>query len=137
MFAATDADGSRDGLASPDEFGKPTGLCVELDHVLSMCDAQTNCIKVFATLHKTAAFLDVVGKLSPSTRIMQSTRLRVVPHLSSGIVERAKRARARESHPTRERREAVGRENPIADCQQKQELSKRYRIYSIKRPTSN
>ena len=94
MFAATDADGSRDGLASPAEFCKPTGLCVEFDHVLSMCDAQTNCIKVFTTQHETAAFLDVVGKLSSSTRIMQSTRLRVVPHLSSGIVERAKRARA-------------------------------------------
>ena len=51
MFAATDAEGSRDGLVSPAEFCKPTGLCVEFDHVLSMCDAQTNCIRVFTTLY--------------------------------------------------------------------------------------
>ena len=73
MFTDTDAEGSRDGLASPVEICKPAGLCVEFDHVLSMCDAQTNCIKVFTTLNETAAFLDVVGKLSPSTRSMQST----------------------------------------------------------------
>ena len=35
-----------------------------------------------------------------------TTRLRVVPHFSSGIVERVKRS-ARENHPTREKRLAV------------------------------
>ena len=38
-----------------------------------------------------------------------AARLRVVPHFSSGIVERAKRG-ARENHPTGERRDAAGRE---------------------------
>ena len=41
MFAGTDTEGSRDGLASPAEFCQPAGLCVEFDHVLYMCDAQT------------------------------------------------------------------------------------------------
>ena len=110
MFAGTDTEGSRDGLASPAEFCKPAGLCVaceqqahfrssllslrkiggreaktwkrvycsqaricvEFDHVLYMCDAQPT-VLVFTTLHETASFLHVVGKLSPSTRSMQST----------------------------------------------------------------
>ena len=46
-----DTEGSRDGLASPAEFYKPAGLCVEFDHVLYISDAQTNCIKVLTTLH--------------------------------------------------------------------------------------
>ena len=47
-------------------------ICVEFDHVLYMCDAQPT-VLVFTTLHETASFLHVVGKLSPSTRSMQST----------------------------------------------------------------
>ena len=38
-------------------------FCVEFDRVLYICDARTNCIKVFTTLHETAAFLDAVGKI--------------------------------------------------------------------------
>jgi len=34
MFAGTDTEGSRDGLASPTEFCKPAGLCVA-------CEQQT------------------------------------------------------------------------------------------------
>ena len=45
---------------------------MEFDHVLYMCDAQPT-VLVFTTLHETASFLHVVGKLSPSTRSMQST----------------------------------------------------------------
>ena len=47
-------------------------ICVEFDHVLYMCDAQPT-VLVFTTLHETASILHVVGKLSPSTRSMQST----------------------------------------------------------------
>ena len=100
MFAGTDTEGSRDGLASPAEFCKPAGLCVACEQqthfrssLLSLRkiggrEAKTGnastvrrlgfvwnltmfCICV--TLHETAAFLHVVGKLSPSTRSMQST----------------------------------------------------------------
>ena len=63
VFAGTGAEGTRDGLASRAEFYQPAGLCVEFDHVLYICDARTNCIKVFTTLHETAAFLDAVGKI--------------------------------------------------------------------------
>lgn len=38
-------------------------FCVEFDHVLYICDARTNCIKVFTSLHETAAFLDAVRKI--------------------------------------------------------------------------
>ena len=100
MFAGTDTEGSRDGLASPAEFCEPAGLCVACEQqahfrssLLSLRkiggrEAKTGnastvrrlgfvwnltmfCICV--TLHETAAFLHVVGKLSPSTRSMQST----------------------------------------------------------------
>ena len=33
LFAGTDTEGSRDGLASPAEFCKPAGLCVKFDHL--------------------------------------------------------------------------------------------------------
>ena len=35
--------------------------------------------------------------------ILSSFRLRVVPHFSSGIIERERNASARENHPTREK----------------------------------
>ena len=63
VFAGIGAESTRDGLASRAEFYQPAGLCVEFDHVLYICDARTNCIKVFTTLHETAAFLDAVGKI--------------------------------------------------------------------------
>ena len=100
IFGGTDTEGSREGLASPAEFCKPAGLCVACEQqthfrssLLSLRniggrEAKTGnastvrrlgfvwnltrfCICV--TLHETAAFLHVVGKLSPSTRSMQST----------------------------------------------------------------
>ena len=63
VFAGTGAEGNRDGLAKHAEFYQPAGLCVEFDHVVYICDARTNCIKVFTTLYETAAFLDAVGKI--------------------------------------------------------------------------
>ncbi len=33
-----------------------TGLCVEFDHVVYVCDAQTSCIKILTSLKQTAKF---------------------------------------------------------------------------------
>ena len=45
------------------QFYQPTGVCVEFDHVVYVCDSQTNCIKMLTTLKKTADFLNAIGKI--------------------------------------------------------------------------
>ena len=57
------SEGNKDGMASRTEFYQPTSLCVEFDHIVYVCDAQTNCIKILTSLKQTATFLNAVGKI--------------------------------------------------------------------------
>ena len=45
------------------EFYQPTDVCVEFDHIVYVCDSQTNCIRMLTTLRKTADFLNAIGKI--------------------------------------------------------------------------
>ena len=56
VFAGGGSEGNKDGMATRTEFYQPTGLCVEFDHVVYVCDAQTNCIKILTSLKQTATF---------------------------------------------------------------------------------
>ena len=58
VFAGSGSEGNKDGMASRTEFYQPIGLSVEFDHIVDVCDAQTNCIKIL-----TSQFLNAVGKI--------------------------------------------------------------------------
>ena len=63
VFAGSGSEGNKDGMASKTEFYQPVGLCVEFNHVVYVCDAQTSCIKILTSLKQTAAFLNVMGNI--------------------------------------------------------------------------
>ena len=63
VFAGSGSAGNMDGVASKTEFYQPVSLCVEFDHIVYVCDAQTNCIKILTSLKKTAEFLNAMGKI--------------------------------------------------------------------------
>ena len=50
-------------MASRTEFYQPVSLCIEFDHVVYVCDVQTNCIKILTSLKQTAEFLNALGKI--------------------------------------------------------------------------
>ena len=63
IFAGSTSEGNKDGLSKECQFHQPTGLSIEFDNVVYVCDSQTSCIKVFTSLAKTAEFLDALGKI--------------------------------------------------------------------------
>ena len=63
VFAGSGSEGNNDGMASRTEFYQPTGLCVEFNCVVYVCDVQTNCTKILTSLKQTATFLNAVGKI--------------------------------------------------------------------------
>ena len=58
VFAGSGSEGNKDGMARKTEFYQPVSLCVEFNHVVYVCDAQTSCIKILTSLKQTAAVLD-------------------------------------------------------------------------------
>ena len=70
---------------------------------------------------------NIVDWASPGIEWSVNYRLRVVPHLSSGIVEQAKRERARENHPTREKTTRGG----------EREKCDHHRVWKITKTTKN
>ena len=63
VFAGSGSEGNKDGMASKTEFYQPVGLCVEFNHVVYVCDAQTSCVKMLTSLKQTAAFWNAVGNI--------------------------------------------------------------------------
>jgi hypothetical protein len=55
--------GNQDGPSMSCQFYQPTGICVEFNHVVYVCDSQTGCIKIFSTLVHTSQLLGAIGKL--------------------------------------------------------------------------
>jgi hypothetical protein len=55
--------GNQDGPSMSCQFYQPTGVCVEFNHVVYVCDSQTGCIKIFSTLVHTSQLLGAIGKL--------------------------------------------------------------------------
>ena len=50
-------------MASRTEFYQPVSLCIEFDHVVYVCDVQTNCIRILTSLKQTAEILNTLGKI--------------------------------------------------------------------------
>ena len=63
IFAGSTSEGNKDGLSKECQFHQPTGLCIEFDNVVYICDSHTSGIKVFTSLAKTAEFLDALWKI--------------------------------------------------------------------------
>ena len=64
VFAGdSDRPGNQDGPSVSCQFYQPTGVCVEFNHVVYICDSQSGCIKIFSTLVYTAQLLSAIGKL--------------------------------------------------------------------------
>ena len=63
LFAGSGSEGNKDGMVSKTEFYQPAALCVEFDHVVYVCDAQTSCIKILTSLKQTAKFLNAMGNI--------------------------------------------------------------------------
>ena len=62
-FTGSEKEGNSDGLHNTCEFYQPTGIAVEYDSVVYVCDTQTSCIKILTTLRKTSNFLNAIAKL--------------------------------------------------------------------------
>ena len=62
-FAGSGKEGNSDGLHNTCEFYQPTGIGVEYDNVVYVCDTQTSCINILTTLRKTSNFLNAIEKL--------------------------------------------------------------------------
>ena len=62
-FSGSGKEGNSDGLHNTCEFYQPTGIAVEYDNVVYVCDTQTSCIKILTTLRKTSNFLNAIAKL--------------------------------------------------------------------------
>ena len=45
-FAGTKVEGSQDNPVLECQFKQPTGICVEFDSVVYICDAQSNSLKI-------------------------------------------------------------------------------------------
>ena len=65
------------------QFYQPTGLWMEYGHLVYICDAQTNCIKILTSLKQTATFFNAVETIYKAF----STHKKHQPYSLSSIQE--------------------------------------------------
>ena len=90
IFAGTKVEGSQDGPVLECQFKQPTGICVEFDSVVYVCDAQSNSLKIITPLSETARFLNSVGKLYNAFSVHkkgQSPTPRTLPEATEKVKE--------------------------------------------------
>ena len=90
IFAGTKVEGSQDGPVLECQFKQPTGICVEFDSVVYVCDALSNSLKIITTLSETARFLKSVGKLYDAFSVRkkgQSPSPRTLPEATEKVKE--------------------------------------------------
>ena len=64
VFAGCErGEGSVDGKVKDCRFQQPMGICMESESVISICDAQTNSIKICTDMAQCAEFLNSIGQL--------------------------------------------------------------------------
>ncbi len=68
-FAGDKESGSRDGTAQYARFYRPSGIAVEFNNVVYVCDYDVGSIRMLTTLKNTATFLKSIGKLSSAFSI--------------------------------------------------------------------
>lgn len=74
VFTGDGTPGNNDGLATKCRLFRPSGICSDFNNVVYVCDTQTNCIKIFTTLKKTAEFLRVLESCFMHFPTKKSTR---------------------------------------------------------------
>ena len=76
VFAGdSDRPGNQDCPSVSCQFYQPTGVCVEFNHVVYICDSQSGCIKIFSTLVYTAQLLSAIGKLYAAFSVHEKHQL--------------------------------------------------------------